>query len=242
MAQNIYDDDEFFANYAQLPRSIDGPDAAAEWPLLRAMLPPLGGARVVDLGCGYGWFCRFAAEAGAASVLGLDVSEKMLARAGTDTNDDRITYRRADLDDFTLPERSFDLAYSSLTLHYLADIASFFGVVRRALVDGGRFVCSLEHPLFTAPSSAAFVEHDGRTIWPLDDYSVEGPRVTNWLADGVIKQHRTVGTYLTALTATGFRLTDFVEWSPTPANLDAHPDWGVEIHRPAFLLMAAQAG
>ena len=42
------------------------------------------GLRVVDLGCGFGWFCRWAREHGAASVLGLDVSENMLtARAPT---------------------------------------------------------------------------------------------------------------------------------------------------------------
>ena len=35
-------------------------------PSLRAMLPPLAGRRVVDLGCGFGWFCRWAAGQGAA--------------------------------------------------------------------------------------------------------------------------------------------------------------------------------
>lgn len=45
------------------------------------MLPALQGKRVLDLGCGYDWFCRWAAEAGAARVLGVDVSEKMLAQA-----------------------------------------------------------------------------------------------------------------------------------------------------------------
>jgi 2-polyprenyl-3-methyl-5-hydroxy-6-metoxy-1,4-benzoquinol methylase len=30
------------------------------------MLPPLSGLRVVDLGCGYGWFCRWARDQGAA--------------------------------------------------------------------------------------------------------------------------------------------------------------------------------
>jgi len=81
MAGNIYDDPDFFAAYARLPRSAGGLEAAAEWPAMRAMLPPLAGARVLDLGCGYGWFCRWARAAGAQSVLGLDLSERMLARA-----------------------------------------------------------------------------------------------------------------------------------------------------------------
>ena len=64
MTQNIYDDESFFAAYAQLPRSVDGLDGAGEWPRLRTLLPPIEGARVLDLGCGYGWFCRWAREAG----------------------------------------------------------------------------------------------------------------------------------------------------------------------------------
>ena len=39
------------------------------------------GSRVLDLGCGMGWFCRWAAENGAASVLGIDLSSNMLDRA-----------------------------------------------------------------------------------------------------------------------------------------------------------------
>ena len=72
MTQNIYDDPEFFAGYSRLPRSLDGLDGAPEWPALRAMLPPLRGRRVLDLGCGFGWFCRWARQQGAAQVMGLE--------------------------------------------------------------------------------------------------------------------------------------------------------------------------
>ena len=40
MAQNIYDNPEFFAGYAQLPRSMHGLDGAPEWAALRSLLPP----------------------------------------------------------------------------------------------------------------------------------------------------------------------------------------------------------
>ncbi|MGN6466729.1 MAG: SAM-dependent methyltransferase, partial [Rhizobiaceae bacterium] len=55
MAQNIYDDVGFFAGYSGLDRSVHGLAGAAEWPVLRSMLPDVNGLRVVDLGCGYGW-------------------------------------------------------------------------------------------------------------------------------------------------------------------------------------------
>lgn len=113
MTQNVYDDPGFFEAYSQLGRSVKGLAGAAEWPALRALLPDVRGLNVVDLGCGYGWFCRWVREQGAAAVLGLDVSEKMLERAKGFWNDPAITYQKADLEKIDLPP-GFDLAYSSL--------------------------------------------------------------------------------------------------------------------------------
>jgi 2-polyprenyl-3-methyl-5-hydroxy-6-metoxy-1,4-benzoquinol methylase len=96
MTQNIYDNETFFAGYSLLPRSIEGLEGAAEWPALRALLPELRGLRVLDLGCGFGWFCRWAREHGAASVLGIDISDRMLARARAETRDASISYAKAD--------------------------------------------------------------------------------------------------------------------------------------------------
>ncbi|MDO8390969.1 MAG: class I SAM-dependent methyltransferase [Actinomycetota bacterium] len=240
MAQNIYDDEQFFTAYGQLPRSSSGLDAAPEWPALRAMLPPLHGLRVVDLGSGPGWFCQWAATAGAEQVLGIDLSEKMLATAREHTAHPQVSYERQDLDALVLPPLAFDVAYCSLTLHYLTDLPRLLTVVAQAVVPGGVFVCSLEHPVFTAPSSAAFVvDGDGDATWPLDRYFDEGPRITDWLAPGVVKQHRTLTTYVTGLLDAGFALTSLVEWGPSSADLAAHPDWAAEAERPAFLLLGA---
>lgn len=79
----IYDDPVFFARYAQMPRSREGLSAAGEWRQLRNLFPPLAGKRVLDLGCGYGWHCRYAAVQGAVRVLGIDASTRMIAEART---------------------------------------------------------------------------------------------------------------------------------------------------------------
>jgi SAM-dependent methyltransferase len=241
MTQNIYDDDGFFAGYSRLPRSIQGLDGMPEWPTLRAMLPGLKARDVVDLGCGFGWFCRWARDAGAASVLGLDVSENMLARARAETADPAIVYERADLEQLDLPASSFDLAYSALTLHYLENLAGMLATVHRALRPGGWLVFSAEHPIYTAPSQPRWIAGDtGRATWPLDDYLHEGPRSTDWLASGVIKQHRTVATYLNLLIGLGFAIAGVEEWGPSPVQIAAHPEWANEVHRPPFLLVAVR--
>jgi SAM-dependent methyltransferase len=240
VAQNIYDDEAFFTGYSALPRSVAGLDAAPEWPTLRAMLGPLHGRRVIDLGCGFGWFCRWAAAEGATAVHGVDLSARMLARACSETSDDRVTYERADLDDIELAPAAFDVAYSSLTLHYVADVERLSAQVSRCLVEGGAFVFSIEHPIFTAPSSPRFVADDDGVAWRLDRYLDEGPRTTDWLAPGVIKQHRTIAAYIMALRLADLDVTELVEWGPNPDQIAEHPDWAVETERPPFLLVAAR--
>jgi SAM-dependent methyltransferase len=240
MTQNIYDNDEFFAGYGRLPRSVEGLDGAPEWPILRAMLPELRGRRVLDLGCGYGWFCRWAREQGAAHVVGIDVSEKMLERARADTPDDGITYTRADMEQLEPPPGSFDLVYSSLALHYVENLDRLMATVHRALVPGGSLVFSAEHPIYTAPIAPGWSgDAPGRRSWPVDSYLDEGPRSRDWLTKGVIKQHRTVATYLNSLLRLGFTLREIEEWGPTEEQMAAHPEWADERQRPPFLLIAA---
>jgi SAM-dependent methyltransferase len=240
VTQNIYDNAGFFHGYSQLPRSIHGLDGAPEWPTLRNMLPDLHGLRVLDLGCGFGWFCRFARQQGAASVLGIDVSERMLARAKAGTSDPAISYQRADLEELTLVPADFDFAYSSLALHYIEKLEGLLAGVHTALAQGAAFVFSVEHPIYTAPADPGWLDADGRKTWPVDRYLDEGPRTTDWLTKGVIKQHRTIATYLALLRRTGFAVTHLDEWGPSPEQVAEQPDLAPERERPPFLLVACR--
>jgi SAM-dependent methyltransferase len=237
----IYDDPDFFAGYSRLRRSQHGLDGAPEWPALRAMLPDPRGQRIVDLGCGFGWFCRWARAQGAAWVLGLDLSANMLARAQSDTADAGITYEQADLERLDLPPAGFGLAYSSLAFHYIADAARLFAAIHRALIPGGHLVFSTEHPILMAPSRQGWIKgDDGSRVWPLDHYAVEGPRVTDWLAPGVVKHHRRIGTTLNLLIAAGFVIGQVEEFCPTDAQIAERPALAEERDRPTFLLIAAR--
>ena len=51
---NLYDDEQFFKGYANMPRRKEGLNAAGEWHQLQPLFPDLKGKTVLDLGCGYG--------------------------------------------------------------------------------------------------------------------------------------------------------------------------------------------
>lgn len=78
MKENRYDDPLFFEKYSQMSRSRLGLAGAGEWEDLQKLLPDFAGKQVLDLGCGYGWHCAYAAEHGAAHVTGVDLSDHYL--------------------------------------------------------------------------------------------------------------------------------------------------------------------
>jgi SAM-dependent methyltransferase len=242
MTQNIYDNIEFFSGYGQLRRSVAGLDGAPEWPSLRALLPELRARMVLDLGCGYGWFSRWAREHGAAQVLGIDVSEKMLERARASSGDPAVSFLQADLEEVELPVASFDLIYSSLTLHYIEALKRLLTEVHRSLVPGGRFVFSVEHPIYSAAANEGWsVNAAGKRIWSIEGYLDEGVRSRDWLTKGVIKQHRTIGTYVNLLLGLGFELTHLEEWGPSDQQIADFPALAEDRERPAWLLISARA-
>lgn len=241
MKQNKYDDPDFFDKYSQMARSIGGLDAAGEWHVLRTMLPSLKDKNVLDLGCGYGWHCRYAREQGARSVLGIDISEKMIARAKSFNEDAAIAYREAAIEDIAFEPEQFDVAISSLALHYVEDFEGACQKIYASLTPGGSFVLSMEHPVFTAIAAQDwhYSPEGERLHWPVDNYQDEGSRVARFLDADVVKYHRTVATIMNALIHAGFRITEVAEPGPSHEALAQYPEMKDENRRPIFLLLAA---
>lgn len=239
--QNVYDDPTFFEGYAELRRTESGLNAVLEQPALYRRLPPLRDLAVLDLGTGFGTFARFARAQGARRVVGVDVSSRMLAEARRLTSDDAIEYVEQPIERYVAAPHSFDLVVSSLALHYVAEYRAVVAAVRDALVPGGHFVFSVEHPMVTARAAQEWIrDTSGRKdVWPVDDYASEGARHTHWFRDDVIRYHRTVSTYVNTLLEHGFTLRALDEPVPSADAIASRPELESERRRPPFLLIAA---
>lgn len=241
MKENKYDDEKFFQKYAEMSRSKEGLQGAGEWPTLQTLLPDFKNKRMLDLGCGYGWHCRYAIEAGASEVIGVDLSQKMLERARSLNDDRAITYEQKAIEDARYEPESFDIVFSSLAFHYVKDYAQVVQQIYQMLKPGGCFLFSVEHPDFTAEGSQDwYYDENGKILhFPLDHYYEEGKRTAIFLGEEVVKYHRTLTTYVDTLLQCGFRLERLVEPAPTPQAIAQIPGMKDELRRPMMLIIKA---
>ena len=245
MKENKYNDPVFFDKYSQMARSKNGLESAGEWHTLKKMLPDFLGKSVLDLGCGYGWHCIYAAQHGAKKITGIDISDKMLTvakeKSAAYTN---IHYQCLPIEDAEFSESSFDIVLSSLVFHYL-DRSSFQSVVQNIydwLRPGGVFVFSAEHPVFTAagPQDWDYDKNGNIRHFPVDRYFYEGQRTARFLDEPVLKYHRTMTTYAETLLRSGFSITGLAEPQPPEHLIDTVPGMKDELLRPMMVLFSAE--
>jgi len=238
--QNLYDRERFFEHFAGLRSDPVNFNDCIETPILLAMLPPLHGLRVLDLGCGMGQHARQYAEMGAASVLGIDLSERMLAWAEAHNAAPNIAYRRMAMEDIGELEGRFDLVTSSLAFDYVEDLQALLVRVRALLEDGGRLVFSMSHPMATAWDGAfdrfTRTESGERLYANLRNYGVEGLRRVKWVEDDYELYHRMMATLINSMVGTGFTIEECRESVADEALRARYPDrFGGTIHRPDFV-------
>lgn len=242
MKQNKYDELNFFSAYEKMPRSVIGLEGAGEWHVLKELIPELRDKSVLDLGCGFGWHCRYAREQHASSVIGVDISEKMLQKARKVTDDPFISYMNMPIEDINFLDSQFDVVISSLAFHYIKSFDLTCKKVYDFLKPDGSFVFSVEHPIFTSRNEQDWIYDDqgNRLHWAVDHYQLEGIRETTFLTENVIKYHRTFSTYINALINAGFSIRSVKEPIPSEGMLKSVPDMKDELRRPMFLIISAE--
>jgi Predicted methyltransferase (contains TPR repeat) len=210
----FYDDDVVFDTYmSRRETRVDSPNDTLEKPVFDELVGDLTHLRILDLGCGNAAFGLEALGQGCRSYLGIDASYRMVEAAKKKLADTQGKVLRASIESWDYPTRHFDLVTSRLALHYIQNIEPVFVRLNQALIEGGRFIFSIEHPVITSCDRAR--QSDGpRQDWIVDDYFETGPRLTHWMGDEVIKYHRTIEDYFVALRAAGFVVDALRESKP----------------------------
>src|SRR5579862_566000 len=108
------------------------PMLSLERRILLPLLPPVHGLDVVDLGCGTGRWLEQARDAGARSLVGVDLSPEMLSRARVKLGD-HATFVCADCAEAQLGSNSADVVFCNFVLSYIEDPVALVNLVRRIL-------------------------------------------------------------------------------------------------------------
>jgi SAM-dependent methyltransferase len=201
--------------YDNLIESGSGPHETAVACLV-GLLPDVAGATVLDVACGQGLATRAVAGAGAARVVGVDTSERMvsLARRRPWTVGSDVSFVVDDAQRLaTFDTASFDGVTCQLGLMDIADLDGAMAAIRRVLKRRGWFVFVIGHPCFLAPDAVQVDMVDGRPGVSVTGYFDE----RFWRASGANavrragNHHRTLSTYLNALSNAGLVLDRAVE-------------------------------
>lgn len=118
-------------------RRADECAAALRW------LEPGAGERILDIGCGDGYYDWRISQSG-ARVTGIDVHEKRLAFARRHYGNGRTEFLNLDAERADLPAGSFDKALCLCVIEHLGDDERVLRNVHQALKPGGLFVLSAD--------------------------------------------------------------------------------------------------
>jgi SAM-dependent methyltransferase len=213
-------------------------------PAQLALCGDVAGMRVLDVGCGNGYFARELARCG-ARVTGIDISPRMIEHARRQEWATSLGIEYHVLDAGALPAsfvpQSFDKAASCLALQDMPNVRMVLQGVRSLLRPGGSFVASIAHPCTDTPFRVWERDNDGKKRWLcIDRYFERGPLEYAWSGWGrdfmTEAIHATLEDWVGWILEAGFHLRALKEPCPTEQALRARPDLEDAARVPYYLL------
>ncbi len=181
-------------------------------PAVLEVVGDVGGKRVLDVGCGPGFYAEELVSQG-TNVVGFDSSPTMVDLARRRVGNG-AEFRVHDLDrpfDW-LEDESFDAAVVALVIHYVDDRRQVFREIHRVLRPGGHVVVSTHHPTLD------WLRTGG-------SYFAEGVIEERWSRGWKMRYWRTpLGVAADEMTDAGFLIERIVEPTAVPELAEVDPE------------------
>lgn len=202
-----------------------------ERPVIMRLAGDVRGKHILDLGCGSGEYAIGFAKEGAI-VTGLDISDISLgiAREKAIRQNLDIQFIQGSISSLSIfKAKTFDIVFSSSSMHYVADLEQVFRQSYTLIVDDGSLLLSVVHPFYTAGYPLAdYTGADKYAVFQIR-YFNHGLReyIPPWAKYGPVEKcisyHYTVDDYFSALRKAGFIVDRLVEPKPLPELRKTHP-------------------
>jgi SAM-dependent methyltransferase len=235
----FYDDETIFETYMTRRQRTDNPNDTLEKPIILELTGEFTNQRILDLGCGNAAFGREVLTKGCQTYLGIEGSHNMIKAAQQVLTGTTGQVVQATVENWEYPIEAFDLVIARLVLHYIEDVNVVFKQIYKTLVNGGRFVFSVEHPVITS-CDRGWQGNGPRQDWLVDNYFDTGQRITSWMGGQVVKYHRTIENYFASLQSAGFLVESVREANPQREQFQDEATYQRRKRIPLFLILASQ--
>ena len=209
-------------------------------------------SEVVLLGCGSG------EEIGIFEEINFPIK----TLSGIDKSFELIKYAKATYPHYNfqaqaleewLPIQGYDLIYSSLTFHYVADWDSLFTKLYRALKQEGELIFSIHHPIKWGSATSRNRQRNRFLLGyekqkNTSEFTVWGDYLTSREINDTLfgkipitHYHRPIPEMVTIFLRTGFKITAMLEPLPSPESEKTYPDFYQTYSKiPLFLIFKLQ--
>lgn len=205
----------------------------------------LEGKRVLDAGCGFGYYAFLAAERG-ARVTAIDFAPEMveLARCLARERGVPLEVRLGDVCDLSgFSDGSFGAVVSGMDLE-IPDVSVAFREFARVLEPGGALLFSVPHPIIHHGEWRQAADGT-RLFFALDHYFERGPFVAEWSDEHgrpvrFERFRRPLQDYTEGLAASGFLIERLLEGEPTMQDATTDRELADLLRRaPTYLVIRA---
>lgn len=200
-----------------------------EVPATLSLLKDVKNKKVLDLGCGTGFYTKILKHHG-ADVCGVDISPNMIAIAEREIKG--VDFRVGSV--YALPYKTshFNIVLAALVIEHLTDLNKAFEEVNRILKKDGTFIFSLHNPVTSAtrPECKNRKLELHRVFLNYFDENVQNHHYWSYKEKSrkirvqVPGRHITYETLIKTIIGNGFAIEDYIDAKPNKLGKKANPE------------------